>query len=58
MLTALIPILTAILTEAPQVVSEIENVWKLLTATTAPTAAEQQAMDDALNAAHAALQAS
>lgn len=58
MLTELIPILTAILTAAPQVVAEIESVWKLLTAQTAPTVAEQQAMDDALAQAHAALQAS
>ena len=50
--------MTAILTAAPQVVAEIESVWKLLTAQTAPTTAEQQAMDDALAAAHAALQAS
>ena len=57
MLAELIPILTAILTAAPQVVAEIESVWKLLTATTAPTADEQAAIDAALSTAHAAVQA-
>jgi hypothetical protein len=58
MLAEIIPILTAILAAAPQVVTEVEAAWKLLTATTAPTTDEQAAIDAALEAAHKALQAS
>ena len=57
MLAEIIPLFVAILTAAPQVVSEIESAWKLLTATTAPTADEQAAIDAALAKAHATLQA-
>ncbi len=58
MLAELIPIFTAILTAAPEVVAEIEAAWKLLTSKTPATAAEQAAIDAALETAHKALQAS
>jgi hypothetical protein len=58
MLTELITVLTTILTQAPQFVTEIESIWSLVTATVAPTADEQTAIDAALDAAHKALQAS
>ncbi len=58
MLAELIPILTAILTAAPQVVAEVESVWSLVTSSTAPTAEQQAAIDTALAAAHKALQES
>lgn len=54
---ALLPLLLAILKEAPHVIANIENIWKLATATTAPTADEQKTYDDALEAAHKELQA-
>jgi hypothetical protein len=56
MLAELITIFTSILAAAPAVVADIEAAWKVLTAVTPPTTAEQQAIDDALAAAHAALQ--
>jgi anti-sigma factor ChrR (cupin superfamily) len=58
MIAELIPILTAILTAAPQLVAEVESIWRLVTSSTAPTADQQQAIDDALAAAHKALQES
>jgi hypothetical protein len=58
MLTELIGVLTTILTQAPQFVTEIESIWSLVTATTQPTDAEQAAIDAALEKAHKDLQAS
>lgn len=58
MLTELIGVLTAILTQAPNFVAEVENIWTLVTSNTAPTDAEQAAMDAALEKAHKDLQAS
>jgi hypothetical protein len=55
MLSALIPLITSILAAAPAVVADIEAMWKLLTQATPPTRAEQQAIDDALAAAYAAV---
>ncbi len=56
MLAQIIPILTAMLTEAPQIVALVEEAWKLLTATTPATVDQQAAIDAALEAAHKALQ--
>ncbi len=56
MLAELIPLITSMLTAAPQIVAEVEAMWKVLTATTAPTADEQTTIDNALEAAHKALQ--
>ncbi len=56
MLAQIIPILTAMLTEAPQIVALVEDAWKLLTATTPATVDQQAAIDAALEAAHKALQ--
>lgn len=56
MLAELIPLITAILAAAPGVVADIEALWKVLTRTTPPTPAEQTQIDDALEAAHKALQ--
>ena len=58
MLAEIIPLITAILSAAPQVVAEVEAMWRVLTASTAPTTAEQATIDAALDAAHKALQAS
>ncbi len=57
-IAALLPLLVSILSEAPSVVSSVESIWGLATATTAPTADEQATYDAALEAAHKALQAS
>lgn len=57
-IAAFIPLLTAILEAAPQVVAEIEAVWNMLTQQTAPTADQQAQIDAALKAAHEALQQS
>jgi hypothetical protein len=58
MFSVIIPLIESILAAAPAVVADIEAMWKELTSVTPPTRAEQQAIDDALAAAHAALQAS
>lgn len=57
-IASLLPVLVSILTEAPQVIDSVKSIWALATQTTAPTADEQATFDDALDAAHAALQAS
>jgi hypothetical protein len=54
----LLPELITILSEAPSVITNVQKIWDLATATTAPTADEQVAYDAALDAAHTALQAS
>jgi hypothetical protein len=58
MLAELIPLITSMLAAAPQIVTDVEALWKVLTAKTPPTAAEQASVDAALEAAHTALQAS
>lgn len=55
-LAELIPVLTSILAQAPQVVADVKQVWSLATASTAPTTDEQAAIDAAFEAAHKALQ--
>ena len=57
-IAALLPLLISILEAAPVVMDDVKKVWHLATTHTAPTADEQKAFDDALDAAHEALQAS
>jgi len=58
MIAGMLPILLAILSNAPQVIQEVRDAWALLSSKETPTAEQQQAIDDALDAAHKALQAS
>lgn len=55
-IAALLPLLVSILGEAPQVIASVKEIWGLATSSTAPTPAEQQTYDEALDAAHLALQ--
>ncbi len=57
-LTAVLPALLQLLQEAPALVREVEQAWALLTSSTAATADQQKAIDDALAAAHTELQGS
>lgn len=58
MIATLLPLIVGILTQLPQAIAGVEQIWQLATQTTAPTAEEQAAYDAALEAAHQALQAS
>lgn len=58
MLAEMLPILVSILAAAPQVIEEVRSAWALLTSKEAATPDQQQQIDDALDAAHKALQAS
>lgn len=58
MIAEMLPILVSILAAAPQVIEEVRSAWVLLTSKEAATPDQQQAIDDALDAAHKALQAS
>jgi hypothetical protein len=58
LLAALLPVLLNALLETPQIVAEVESIWTTATSSTAPTAEQQAAIDAALDAAHAKLQAS
>lgn len=54
----LLPILLEVLAKAPGVIESVRQIWTLATQTTAPTPEEQKTFDDALDAAHKALQES
>jgi hypothetical protein len=58
MIANILPLLVSILSEIPQAIDAVRQIWALATQTTAPTAEEQAAYDAALDAAHKALQAS
>lgn len=58
MIAEMLPILLAILANAPQVISEVRSAWALLTSKEEATPDQQKAIDDALDEAHKALQAS
>ncbi len=64
-IATILPIAIQLLEMTPQIVTgvedfvaSVEKLWGVATANTAPTAEEQATYDAALNAAHAALQAS
>lgn len=65
MIATLLPLIVQLLEMTPQIitgaedfVSGIETAWSVASSNTTPTAAEQAQYDTALEAAHAALQAS
>jgi hypothetical protein len=64
-IAAFLPIALELLKEAPaaievggEIVDGVKKIWNGIAAVNPPTAAEQASYDDALRAAHAALQAS
>lgn len=57
-IATLLPLLTSILAEAPQVIESVKEIWSLATSTTPATADEQAAIDAAFEASYKALQAS
>lgn len=52
----LLPALLSLLAGAPGYIKDVEAIWALMTATEAPTAAQQRIFDYALEEAHKALQ--
>ena len=58
MIATLLPLIVGILTEVPQAIDAVRQIWALATQNAVPTAEEQAAYDAALDAAHKALQAS
>ena len=53
----IIALLEQLGTVAPEIIAGLKAAWATVTATSAPTAEQQAAIDAALDAAHAALQA-
>jgi len=55
-IAVILPLLISILSQAPQVIESVKQIWDLLSDDTAPSDEEQAAFDLALEEAHKAVQ--